>query len=86
LSGYSLRIERSLQTAVFDAIMIGRAAQGRPWFFNEIQHYLQTGEQLIQADLQKIKNTLLQHLEELYLFYFCESLFWASQPKQAAKT
>ncbi|SMG62623.1 tRNA-dihydrouridine synthase, partial [methanotrophic bacterial endosymbiont of Bathymodiolus sp.] len=50
-----------------DAIMIGRAAQGRPWFFNEIQHYLQTGEQLIQADLQKIKNTLLQHLEELYL-------------------
>ncbi|NYT47545.1 MAG: tRNA dihydrouridine synthase DusB [Candidatus Methanofishera endochildressiae] len=52
-----------------DAIMIGRAAQGRPWFFNEIQHYLQTGEQLIQADLQKIKNTLLQHLEELYLFY-----------------
>lgn len=52
-----------------DAIMIGRAAQGRPWFFAEIQHYLQTGEQMVQADLAKIKNTLLQHLQELYLFY-----------------
>ena len=52
-----------------DAIMIGRAAQGRPWFFDEIQHYLQTGEQAIQADLHKIKSTLQQHLEELYLFY-----------------
>lgn len=52
-----------------DAIMIGRAAQGRPWFFQEIQHYLQTGEKLIAPDLQKIKSTLLEHLEELYLFY-----------------
>ncbi len=52
-----------------DAIMIGRAAQGRPWFFQEIQHFLQTGEHLIQADLQKIKATLQQHLQELHLFY-----------------
>ena len=52
-----------------DAIMIGRAAQGRPWFFEEIQHFFQTGEQSIQADLIKVKNTLQQHLEELYLFY-----------------
>jgi len=52
-----------------DAIMIGRAAQGRPWFFQEIQHFLQTGEHAIQADLSMIKNTLQQHLEELYLFY-----------------
>ena len=52
-----------------DAIMIGRAAQGRPWFFQEIQHYLQTGEQLIQADIAKIKDTLMHHLQELYLFY-----------------
>ncbi len=52
-----------------DAIMIGRAAQGRPWFFQEILHFLQTGEQLIQADMTKIKDTLLQHLQELYLFY-----------------
>lgn len=52
-----------------DAIMIGRAAQGRPWFFQEIQHFLQTGEHLIQADLQKVKTTLQQHLQALYLFY-----------------
>jgi len=52
-----------------DAIMIGRAAQGRPWFFEEIQHYLLTGEQTLQTDLYKIKHTLQQHLEELYLFY-----------------
>lgn len=52
-----------------DAIMIGRAAQGRPWFFQEIQHFLQTGEQMIQVDLDKIKSTLLAHLQELYLFY-----------------
>ncbi len=52
-----------------DAIMIGRAAQGRPWFFNEILHYLQTGERAIQTDLNKIKNTLILHLQELHLFY-----------------
>ncbi len=58
-----------LKYTATDAIMIGRAAQGRPWFFQEIQHFLQTGEHLIQADLQKIKATLQQHLQELYLFY-----------------
>ncbi len=52
-----------------DAIMIGRAAQGRPWFFQEIEKYLHTGEHLIQADLCRTKTTLQQHLEELYLFY-----------------
>ena len=52
-----------------DAIMMGRAAQGRPWFFQEIQHFLQTGEHTIQTDLDKIKSTLQQHLEDLYLFY-----------------
>lgn len=52
-----------------DAIMIGRAAQGRPWFFQEIQHYLQTGESVMRPDLSHIKSTLQQHLQELYLFY-----------------
>ncbi|GFO72384.1 tRNA-dihydrouridine synthase B [Bathymodiolus japonicus methanotrophic gill symbiont] len=52
-----------------DAIMIGRAAQGRPWFFQEIQHYLQTGEQMVQTDIAKIKDILMHHLQELYLFY-----------------
>lgn len=52
-----------------DAIMIGRAAQGRPWFFQEIQCFLQTGKAPAQINLNKIKNTLQQHMEELYLFY-----------------
>jgi len=52
-----------------DAIMMGRAAQGRPWFFDEIQHFLQTGEHVIQTDLDKVKSTLQQHMEDLYLFY-----------------
>lgn len=52
-----------------DAIMIGRAAQGRPWFFQEIQYFLETGEQRIHTDLAKVKSTLQQHMEELYLFY-----------------
>ncbi|MCF7969814.1 MAG: tRNA dihydrouridine synthase DusB [Methylococcaceae bacterium] len=52
-----------------DGIMIGRGAQGRPWFFQEIQHYLQTGEHADKADLEQIKSTLQHHLAELYLFY-----------------
>jgi len=52
-----------------DAIMVGRGAQGRPWFFQEILHFLKTGEHATQADLQQIKDTLQQHLNELYLFY-----------------
>ncbi|SCN47329.1 tRNA dihydrouridine synthase B [methanotrophic endosymbiont of Bathymodiolus azoricus (Menez Gwen)] len=52
-----------------DAIMIGRGAQGRPWFFQEIQHYLQTGKHASPANLEQIKITLQQHLAELYLFY-----------------
>jgi tRNA-dihydrouridine synthase B len=63
------KAEYVLKHTEADAIMIGRAAQGRPWFFQEIQHFLQTGEHLIQADLQKIKATLQQHLQKLYLFY-----------------
>ncbi|MBE0468492.1 MAG: tRNA dihydrouridine synthase DusB [Methyloprofundus sp.] len=52
-----------------DGIMIGRGAQGRPWFFQEIQYYLQTGEHAAKADLEQIKSTLQHHLAELYLFY-----------------
>ncbi len=52
-----------------DAIMIGRAAQGRPWIFREIQHYLQTGENLAEPGLPEISNILLNHLDNLYNFY-----------------
>lgn len=52
-----------------DAIMIGRAAQGRPWIFREIAHYLKTGEHLASPSLIEIKTVLLSHLNELYQFY-----------------
>lgn len=52
-----------------DAVMIGRAAQGRPWIFREIAHYLQTGEHLAAPAIAEVKAVLLGHLAELYEFY-----------------
>ena len=52
-----------------DAIMIGRAAQGRPWIFREIDHYLQTGEHLPPPTPDEIRDILLGHLHKLYNFY-----------------
>lgn len=52
-----------------DAIMIGRAAQGRPWIFREIAHYLKTGEHLAAPNIEEVKQVLLGHLSELYQFY-----------------
>jgi len=52
-----------------DAIMIGRAAQGRPWIFREIQHYLTHGEKLAEPNVQEIRAILTGHLHNLYDFY-----------------
>ncbi|OWY38280.1 tRNA dihydrouridine synthase DusB [Xenophilus sp. AP218F] len=52
-----------------DAIMIGRAAQGRPWIFREIQHYLDTGALLPPPRVDEIRELMLGHLDELYAFY-----------------
>ncbi len=52
-----------------DAIMIGRAAQGRPWIFREVAHYLKTGEYLAAPSIAEVKTVLLGHLAELYQFY-----------------
>lgn len=52
-----------------DALMIGRAAQGRPWIFREIQHYLDTGELLPPMPLAEVKILLLGHVRELHGFY-----------------
>jgi tRNA-dihydrouridine synthase B len=52
-----------------DAVMIGRAAQGWPWIFRELQHYLETGEKLAPPPLQEIRDTLLDHMQNLYAFY-----------------
>lgn len=50
-------------------VMIGRAAQGRPWIFREISHYLETGQYLPEPSLIEIRELLLQHLDALYGFY-----------------
>jgi tRNA-dihydrouridine synthase B len=52
-----------------DAVMIGRAAQGRPWIFREITHYLATGELVESPDRASIGAILLEHLQHLHAFY-----------------
>ncbi|MEW9899822.1 tRNA dihydrouridine synthase DusB [Chitinivorax sp. PXF-14] len=52
-----------------DAIMVGRAAQGRPWIFREIAHYLAHGELLPAPEVSEIRQVLAEHLEELHQFY-----------------
>lgn len=55
--------------AAVDAIMIGRAAHQKPWIFQQINHYLQTGQELEEPDLNTRKTWLLNHLVNLYDFY-----------------
>jgi tRNA-dihydrouridine synthase B len=58
-----------LETTGVDAIMIGRAAQGRPWIFREIQHYLRHGETPAEPSADDVRRILLGHMENLYAFY-----------------
>ncbi|AZQ12209.1 tRNA dihydrouridine synthase DusB [Shewanella khirikhana] len=52
-----------------DALMIGRGAQGRPWIFREIQHFLDTGEQLAPVGDEEKRRVMLEHLSKLYDLY-----------------
>ena len=52
-----------------DAIMIGRAAQGRPWIFREIAHFLDTGEHLAPPLVAEVRRLLLDHLQDHYSLY-----------------
>ena len=58
-----------LQHTGADAVMIGRAAQGRPWIFREIEHYLNTGEHMPAPEVEEIRQVMLEHLHDLYDFY-----------------
>ena len=58
-----------LEATRADAIMIGRAARGRPWIFREISHYLQTGELLPPPSVDEIQQLIHQHLQAHYAFY-----------------
>jgi len=61
--------KRVLALTNADGLMIGRAAQGRPWLFRQIAHYLATGEELPEAGCAERQQVLLEHLEGLYSLY-----------------
>ena len=56
-----------------DGIMIGRAAQGRPWIFREIDHFIKTGNHLMPPTIDEVEKTTLEHIIDLYDFYGEES-------------
>jgi tRNA-dihydrouridine synthase B len=64
--------KRVLELTGADGVMIGRAAQGRPWLFRQIAHYLATGEHLPEAGAKERRSILLEHLEGLYSLYGAE--------------
>ena len=63
------RVQEVLGYTKADGVMIGRAAQGRPWMFREIEHFLATGERLPAPEVTEIHRILLVHLHDLYEFY-----------------
>ena len=63
------RAKEVLEQTGCDALMIGRAAQGRPWVFRELAHFFATGEILPAPDALEISTILRRHLENLYAFY-----------------
>lgn len=63
------KAKRVLEATRCDAIMIGRAAQGRPWIFREVAHFLATGETLAAPSPREVRDILLGHLDDLHAFY-----------------
>ncbi|HVE54160.1 MAG TPA: tRNA dihydrouridine synthase DusB [Ramlibacter sp.] len=52
-----------------DAVMVGRAAQGRPWIFREIVHFLATGAELAPPLVEEVRRALVAHLQDHYALY-----------------
>jgi tRNA-dihydrouridine synthase B len=61
--------KRVLELTGADAVMVGRAAQGRPWLFRQIAHYLETGEHLAPPPAREMGAVLVEHLDGLYDLY-----------------
>jgi tRNA-dihydrouridine synthase B len=66
---YPQRAAQVLHYTGADAVMIGRAAQGRPWIFEQVQYFLDHGRELADPPLEVQRDALLDHLRELYTFY-----------------
>jgi tRNA-dihydrouridine synthase B len=65
--------KRVLDYTGADGLMIGRAAQGAPWLFREIEQFLATGREPAPPAAAEIRAALVAHLEELYRFYGCDT-------------
>ena len=63
------RAKHVLTVTGADAVMIGRAAQGRPWIFREIDHFLRTGTHLPAPMVAEVQELMLEHLQAHYAFY-----------------
>ena len=63
------RAKHVLAVTGADAVMVGRAAQGRPWIFREIDHFLRTGEHLPAPMVAEVQELMLEHLQAHYAFY-----------------
>jgi tRNA-dihydrouridine synthase B len=63
------RAKQILQATGCDGILIGRAAQGRPWIFDEVNFFLASGELRADLALEKVRDIMRAHLEDLYAFY-----------------
>jgi tRNA-dihydrouridine synthase B len=63
------RVREILQQTKCDGVLIGRAAQGRPWIFDEVNFFLSSGEFREVLALEKVRDIMRAHLEDLYAFY-----------------
>jgi len=63
------KARRVLDSTGADAVMVGRAAQGRPWLFREINHYIAHGSLLAAPTIDEVRDLLAEHLSALYAFY-----------------
>ena len=62
-------LDKRVEQTGADAIMIGRAAQGRPWIFREIAHFLDTGEIAAAPPTLQVRDWLVEHLHDHYSLY-----------------
>jgi len=65
-------VEKSLEVLKLssaDALMIGRATQGRPWFFRELNYFHETGNRIQPLEKNHVRDIMLDHLDDLYQFY-----------------
>ena len=63
------KAQRVLEYTGADALMIGRAAQGQPWIFREIDHYFKTGELLEKPSIEEVQTVLINHINNVHQFY-----------------